>query len=450
MKRKLTFGQSSVLFIFGLLIILTTIVACRKTIYDGVPETHINKTHNQYLIDYQSSSKDSILHFELEISKTGKLTDIINEDIDVDLKGNKYLHNIYETLQKRSLDNKYSDITLQQAREICISLREVIAESTKSLTPEQLKKPNIQGLYMSLAFARRILKNKLGKSPIEIKNIAKKMSLGTMNTPVEPVLNEQPSYAQDVFGGYELGLSAFAMNEDIIVNKQAFLNIVNQDALASVQDDQGLYVFQAVLNNMSASSFSLKDLLIEMDFYVSQHPENLGSGSGCSRGWWPSGHSHGCCGNYNGCCWYWNPICYVHDKICSKCKPAWFCFSGCVPDSPSSAGSGEPFGFIEDTIPGSGVSLTAVDLDSYLLPTPVPVAIQFYSTASAIPINDPNTNALTTIVQNPLDNKYYLDNSFTSFVPNGYYKFDYNSNGTFYYIYYHLVNGESIMAYTLN
>lgn len=199
---------------------------------------HVKNTYNQLLVDYQSSFRDSILHFGLEISNTEKSMDIIDEELDIDLKGKKYLNSIYETLNERSLDSKYNSLTLKQVRQICFSLRELISQSTASLNKEELNSPNVQGMYISLAFARRILKNKLGKTPLEKKILAKKMSLGIMDGPAVPVSNVQPVYAQDVFGGYELGLSAFAMNEDIIVNKQAFLDVVNQDASALIQDDK--------------------------------------------------------------------------------------------------------------------------------------------------------------------------------------------------------------------
>lgn len=114
---------------------------------------------------------------------------------------------------------------MQQAREICISLREVIAQSTQSLTPEELKSPNVQGMYISLAFARRILKNKSGISPLESRILAGKKNMD-MDIPIELGGDVQPSFAQEVFQGYELGLTAFVINEDIIVNKQTFLNFV--------------------------------------------------------------------------------------------------------------------------------------------------------------------------------------------------------------------------------
>ncbi|MRG46128.1 hypothetical protein GFS24_13445 [Chitinophaga sp. SYP-B3965] len=413
---------------------LFMIVACRKNISDRTAETQVNKTVNEYVVDYRSSFKDSVLHFELEISKTAE---IIKEDLDIDLKGKRYLKTIYQTLQERSLDSKYSNITVGQAREICLSLRAVIAEHTSTLTPEQLKSPNIQGMYMSLAFARRILKNKMSVS-----NLARTGKLSTTDPSAEPpLLLDQPSYAQDVYEGYEIGLAPFVFNEDIIVNKQAFLDIVDEDAGAAEQDDRGLYVFQDVLNSMLANSFSLKDLLTEIDYYVATHPENWTSGSGgCAGGWWPSGSSHGCCGNYSGCCYYWHPICYVHDKICSNCKPRWFCFSGCVPD-PRSVSQPAVFTFLEDP----AVLAEEPGEDGMYIPATVAFEGIYYKTElSELSLFVPQL--YTDIYLNPTDLKYYSDLAYTILVPDGYYDSPNEIVGNN-HKYYHIVGGVVVARY---
>lgn len=46
---------------------------------------------------------------------------------------------------------------------------------------------------------------------------------------------------------------------------------------------------------------------------------------GCGTDW-------GCCSNYSGCCYFSSMTCLMHDLACIECTPAWFCFSGCVPD----------------------------------------------------------------------------------------------------------------------
>lgn len=441
---KLTFKNLTCCFFCALIICSTIITACRKSFFDR-PETHLNKTHNEYVVDYQSTCKDSILRFTVEITKKGQSTVIVNEAIEIDLKGNRYLKTINQDLKQRSLDQKYSILSLKEARDICISLREAITDHSKSLTPEQLKNPNIQGMHMSLAFTRHILKNKLGTSKLKSDLYARKNARSSTDTPVdnddEPTLS-QPSYAQDVFEGYEVGLSAFVMNEDIIVNKQVFLNIVNQDIAATAQDDQGLYVFQHVLNNITSNSFTLKDMLSAIDAYVSLHPENIASGSGdCLGGWWPTGHSHGCCGNYSGCCWYWHPACYIHDKMCINCKPRWFCFSGCVPGDDTPVDPPKPFTFVEDAVPDPGAGL-------YMFMTNDDAFEGVFYTTSYNDIFATTPHFFTTIYLNPADKIYYSDEAHTTLVPDGYYDSPKEIvNNT--HKYYHIVNGIALQIYTV-
>lgn len=439
---KPTLKSLTGLFICALFVCLTIITACRRSFFDRLPETHLNKTQNEYVVDYQSTLKDSILRFTVEISKKGESTVVVDEAIEIDLKGKKYLKTVYQDLKERSLDNKYSKLTLQEAKDICIALREVIADHSKSLTPAQLKSPNIQGMHMSLSFTRHILKNKLGTSKLAL-NLNKNKARTSTDIPVdnddEPALS-QPSYAQDVFEGYEVGLSAFVMNEDIIVNRQVFLDVVNQDIAATVQDDQGLYVFQHVLNSITASSFTLKDLLAAIDVYVSLHPENISSGSGdCAGGWWPSGHSHGCCGNYSGCCWYWHPACYLHDKICTKCKPRWFCFSGCVPDDATPVDPPKPFTFVEDAVPDPGAGI-------YMYMTNDDAFEGIYYTITYDDIFSGTPHLFTTIYLNPADKLYYSDEAYNTLVPDGYYDSPKEVvNNT--HKYYHIVNGIALQIY---
>ncbi|TCC98322.1 hypothetical protein [Pedobacter hiemivivus] len=390
---------------------------------------------------WQNSIRDSLLSFDLEVSKVGTSTSIIDEGIEIDLKGKKYINSIYQTLQEKSVSSKYDDLTIQQIKDLCLSIRALIDETIKPLTPEQIKNPEIQGMYMSLAFARRILQNKLAKSNPRISISARKSSLSSTTYRNMSQNFEQPIYAQDVYEGYELGLSSFVFNEDIIVNKQEFLNVVNADANNLAVDDQGLYVFQYVLNNTTTNSLSLKDLLVEIDNYVASHPENIdSSGSSCLGGWWPSGSSHGCCGNYSGCCWFWRSSCYIHDKICTKCKPKWFCLPGCISD-PDYESNGSPFTFIEDNTENESLGdVTLVhtfsteedveDLDTdIMIYCATILEIKYGIIDSQVPIFLNNQ-------------KFYTSSSFTDLVSDGYYKFDIHNNNNNY-----IVNSKVIAIY---
>jgi hypothetical protein len=92
--------------------------------------------------------------------------------------------------------------------------------------------------------------------------------------------------------------------------------------------------------------------------------------------------------------------------------------------------------------PGSG-TFTAIDFDSYLIPTPLPIeGIYFSPTGQEITQNTPLFHTL--IFFNSADSKYYTTSSFSTLVPDGFYKFTHSVLGE---IYYKIVNGESIMAY---
>lgn len=92
-------------------------------------------------------------------------------------------------------------------------------------------------------------------------------------------------------------------------------------------------------------------------------------------------------------------------------------------------------------------TLNPLDRESYLLPTPLPSIIAHVSSSEDITnsITEPSWNAIF-VFFNSIDNKYYSNNSFSSFVPDGYYK---SPEVTVPQEYYHIVNGESIMAYTV-
>lgn len=415
-------------------------------LFQETADFKISKTSDQFSIQYESLVRDSLLHIDFEVSKVGSLSTIIDENIDVDLKGKKYLQSIYQKLQEKSMDSKYAKLTLQQAKELCLSLRNLIEETVKPMTKEQIKSPDIQGMYISLAFARSILKTKLPKSNLAVSRFSSKRALvSKTNNELDPGF-EQPIYAQDVYEGYALGLSPFMLTEDIIVDKQKFLNVITADLNTMSQDDQGLYIFQYVLNNTQSTTLTLKDLLAEIDTYVASHPENLGAGSGCNSGWWPSGSSHGCCGNYNGCCWVWHPICYIHDKICaaSKCKPTWVCFKGCKVDPDPLEVDSNPFSYIEDNteIPSNGtVTLTHTFTTDELVPTPDEEEMMYCATLASI--NDGVTDSIVPIFLHA-NQHFYTSSNFTTYVSDGYYKFDMMTNS-----YYKIVNGKAVAIYQL-
>lgn len=268
----------------------------------------------------------------------------------------------------------------------------MISESTKDNSIAQVKDSKVQGMYIGLSFLRGILHQKI--SLTKFKKINRSQGIGKMSSmgdedpidptdPVDPVdpgdpgEDEMPSLDQGVFEGTALGISPFILNEDIIVNKKALQDELAKDLLQMSSDDKGLYVFQEVLAGMNSSMFTLSDLLREMDDYRKRHPE-LKSASG----WWPSGSSHGCCGNYSGPCLYWHPACYIHDKMCKDCKPTWFCFSGCQPDKAEIDIDDKPFILVEELIEDDGKPIVgAPNFRNFLafFNLPVPYGVNYSS-----------------------------------------------------------------------
>ena len=291
-------------------------------------------------VHYSASSVDSTLNFELQISNKNGETEIVSELFSIDLKREK-LNEIYSILKERADNKKYKDLSTEEAKNLCFTLQEMIKKKTTDMSLAKINTQDVQGLYIGLSFLRRIVAQKViisGSSRNDRASLRKLMSV----SPVDPNPNPNPGLQkqiallsdQTVCEGYLRGQSPFVLNEDIIVNVQSFLNTISQDLAGGQNSDQGLYVFQEVLKNELNSSISYMELLVKIDSYRLQHPELNEDNPGDinSYSWWPSGGTHGCCGNYNGPCWYWHPWCYVHDKICANCNPRWFCFDGCKPD----------------------------------------------------------------------------------------------------------------------
>ncbi|SMC66302.1 hypothetical protein [Pedobacter africanus] len=414
-KRTSFFFTISCLFV-----LLVSIYACRKTLGDNAAEySKKGYSTEHHKIDYNSSVSDSVLNFSVQVYKRSDNTKEIDEIFEIDLKKVSFSKDVYEALADKADKSEYNNLSTAEIKMICKSIKMMIQESTRSLNPVEVKDPKIQGLYMSLSFVRRILSNKLGLSQnLKATHSRSGKHLSSVNNDSDdPEEQDYPSYEQDVFEGYNLGLSSFALNEDIIVNKPLLQAIISQDLISASSDNRGLYVFQDVLETMNSSTFTLKDLLAAFDVYRNSHPE-LNS----FVGWWPRGSSHGCCGNYSGACYYWHPICYVHDKICKKCTPSWFCFSGCVPDA--DAEDNKPFTFVEDSIDTNTIVLT--------IPTPVPPFAYYLTNLSQY---DPELEpADTSLYYNANDGKYYSDTQYLNVLTDAYYFVDNYATGKYYKI----------------
>ncbi|RLJ77216.1 hypothetical protein [Pedobacter alluvionis] len=419
----------------GILTLLFCINACRKTSSDSANEygknDFVTKTHT---IDYNANVTDSILHFKIKIYEKNANSKQIDETFDVDIRKNSFNKNIANILKEKSRKDEYNKLNSEEVRAICNAIKEMITSIIKPLSPDEIKSPKIQGLYLSLSFVRRLLNNESGL-PINLAdNMLPKKVLSSNGNPFDAPSQIPHLYEQDVYEGTTIGLSPFILNEDIIVNKEALLLVISQDIVSMNEDNKGLYVFQEVLNNILQPTFTLKDFLKEIDTYRALHPElidNIG-------GWWPSGSDHGCCGNYVGACKFWHPICYIHDKICKRCTPKWFCLGGCIPDKNSIEFGPQPFTLIEDLStepeqPGESAVLT--------IPVPLPDVIYYTTDLTIIGTGSVPYHA-TTIFYNPLDKKYYSDAAFQNLLQSAYYILpnDYSSGK-----YYSIFDGKVVL-----
>ncbi|TCC98326.1 hypothetical protein [Pedobacter hiemivivus] len=422
MKKVDVSGLKSKSFFFAISLVFITMIsmyACKKNQTNNFLDTSSKKTYttDNHKINYSSSVGDSILNFNIQIYKISNNVKEIDESFEIDLRKAIFEKDIYEILSNRSQNPEYNNLPVSEVRTICKSLRSMIYENAKSLTPKEMSDPRIEGLSIGLSFVRRILSSKLGLSQ-NLKQKGFRSRERVSNVDDEPDIPTYPPFNQDVYEGYNLGMSSFVLNEDIIVNKAQLEAVISQDLISMTIDDKGLYVFQEVLENMNGSIFTLRDLLAELDDYRNEHPTS-------SFSWWPRGSSHGCCGNYNGPCYYWNALCYIHDVICRKCQPASFCLSGCVPDVSTNIDI-EPFTFIEDQGSGAGTNI------SLLLPTPLP--FYAYYLTSLTQYNPENEPLDTPIFYNTSDGKYYSDAQFQNVLIDAYYFIDNYALGKYYLI----------------
>ncbi|MBE5321262.1 hypothetical protein IM793_19025 [Pedobacter sp. MR2016-19] len=411
MKKRITLlpQRTKILFVlFGIFTLLFCFNACRK-IYslDENQNEKSNFSTNTHSIDYSAGLSDSTLHFKIKVYKNDNHLTQIDETFDIDMRKNSFNKNIANILKEKSKNVEYDKLSSNDVKIICNAIKDMITKKIESLSPDEIKSPKIQGLYLSLSFARRLLKNKSATYP-NLTGLRNKNTLSTVVNPFDTPPNQiQPYlYEQDVYEGTTIGLSPFILNEDIIINKEDLLLVISQDLSSIGQDSKGLYIFQTVLNGINQSTFTLKDFLREIDTYRALHPELIDS----FGGWWPSGSDHGCCGNYVGSCKVWHPICYIHDKICKKCTPRWFCLGGCIPDKTSSEFGPQPFTLIEDS---------ENEANLIFLPQPLPDSV--YYAQSLVVLNLIKPSRKKPIFYSSTDRKYYSDAAFQILLENGYY-----------------------------
>ncbi|WP_199137030.1 hypothetical protein [Pedobacter sp. ASV12] len=76
---------------------------------------------------------------------------------------------------------------------------------------------------------------------------------------------------------------------------------------------------------------------------------------------------------------------------------------------------------VSDSGPGENPELIEIDISSKLLDGPLPSSTTYLTTAKEVVDASSRVLRFTSIFFNSLDNKYYSDSAFTTFVPDGYY-----------------------------
>lgn len=231
-----------------------------------------------------------------------------------------------------------------------------------------------------------------------------------------------------VHPGFLVGKTFFGCQEDVIFNKSE-LNATLSQYESENGIDPNTQSLRNLLNNTISNNLTFKEVY-NLYYPINDYNTRLNSlanselppqGGGC----WMYGSTHGCCGNYKGCCYLSHMLCYFHDRMCTKCKPGWFCFKGCVPDPKLDINDliTDPFDKINPTTPETPV---------YNFPEDY-IGLYYYVSSAELAHND-NTMYSTSIFKGA-SNKYYYNSGLTCLIPDGYYFTKGNSS------YYKVVNG---------
>lgn len=257
------------------------------------------KKHSNELT-YFGKLKNQTLTIDITINNNEKSVSF-HELLEIDISGEDYATDIANSINERAnnLAQRHSYSTMDSLSNLVMDM--ISSEMTK-MTDDEISDMSSQGLFMCYSLiqtTKRIIKNNERKE---------RSGSSITSTPYE---------------GFQLGLTPFLLNEDININVQNFIQFIDNNP--DFSKEKGAYVFKEVLETINETTITAQRLFEEIDIYVEEQSKGQRAAS-----WWPSGSSHGCCGNYSGPCLYWHPLCYVHDVMCINCEPDWFCLSGCV------------------------------------------------------------------------------------------------------------------------
>lgn len=256
-------------------------------------------------IKYKGDIVDNVLSFNISLS-TNNGEKSIDESFNIDISKPSFGQDVADEISEKSI-KLASMFDKREIDAICSVFIDMVNHITVGLKIKEIKSLQVQGLFMSNSLFKAT-KRKLNNTSLNIRSV-------------------QGEFTNTVYEGFNREMSSFDLNEDIVLNIADFQSYIQSDPQNSLA--KGGYVFSEILGTKSGTELTLQELMVDIEQYKNTHPANIDP---VSLRWWPSGSSHGCCGNYSGPCYYWHPVCYVHDRMCSTCTPRWFCFDGCNPD----------------------------------------------------------------------------------------------------------------------
>lgn len=300
----------SVITTFGVVVLLNS---CKKEDNEVGEEVEkvITFDENNTKINYLGRIVNNRLMFSINIkdSETGVL---ISESFDLSINRIELSNEIpiQITEKQRDLSNKLSLLEIERI----VSTMDMLVNSkvVTSMKEKELRDLKTQGLFMCNSLVKSIHRK-----------ILKDSNMQKSETPNTYVSNT-------VYEGFNRELSSFALTEDLIISVSDIKSEIDKDVEYSKQ--KGFLFVKEILNNIDESNISLYELEEKIVEYTLNNPNDFEGEPSVLGLRWPKGSDYGCCGNYSGPCYYWHTVCFAHDVMCSKCKPRWFCFSGCVPD----------------------------------------------------------------------------------------------------------------------
>jgi hypothetical protein len=280
-------GLLAALFLLGSLM-----VSCNRETTLPSNET-IQFSSNGLTFNYSGVVTDGVLETDLIVLDLDKNEVLRIMNMQFNSNSPNYSGEIATTVSSKA-NQMATNFSAADIEKISSAFDLTLTEISRTSTAADLSSLETQGLFFNNAIVKGIERN---------------------------IANGRDPIVATTYEGFDLGLASYVTNEDINIEIAPLLAYIDTDPDAT---KRGAYVYQEVLSGKTGT-ITMAQLLSDIDGYIAKQ------GNSNKTNWWPSGSSHGCCGNYSGPCYFWHPVCYVHDRLCTSCAYSW-CFSGCVPD----------------------------------------------------------------------------------------------------------------------